>query len=174
MANMEITYKKTEDLKPYKRNPRINDDAVEATKKSIMLHGFINPLIIEKDGTIIAGHTRLKAAKELGLPELPCIMMDEEDPDLIRQYRIVDNKTAEKSSWNIPKLIEELSGLQEMDLSAFRFGEFKIGEDEEADEEEDESGYEGNLGVGVEVNLDDFDDEQFEFECPWCGFKWNE
>lgn len=175
MANMEIIFKKTAELKPYKKNPRVNDEAVEATKKSILLHGFINPLIIGKDDVIIAGHTRLKAAKQMGLQELPCIVMDEEDPDLIRQYRIVDNKTAEKSSWNIPKLIEELSGLQEMDLSAFKFGDFGFGDDEDAaDPDEEAEGYQGNLGVGVEVNLEDFDDETFEYECPWCGFKWNE
>lgn len=174
---MKIIYRKTADLKPYKNNPRINDEAVEATKESIILHGFVNPLIIDRDNVIIAGHTRLKAAQELDLPELPCIVMDEEDPDLVRQYRIVDNKTAEKSAWNIPKLIEELSGLQEMDLSAFRFGEFRIGggdEEEGLDEELEGSSYVGNLDGGVEMDLDDFADDTFQYECPWCGFRWNE
>ena len=169
---MEIIYKKTSELKPYQNNPRVNDDAVESTKQSILICGFITPIIIDEEGVIIAGHTRLKAAQELEIKELPCIVMDEKDPDLVRQYRIIDNKTQDQSSWNIPKLIEELSGLQEMNLEAFCFGEFKTEDDEEDEEAMDD--YEGNIGVGVEVNLDEFDDEQFEYECPWCGFKWNE
>lgn len=170
---MEIIYKRIEEVKPYKNNPRKNDDAVEKTKQSIVLHGFINPILIDKDGTIVVGHTRYKAAKALGLEEVPCIVVGIEDVELISQYRIVDNKTAELSSWDMPKLIEELSGIQEIDMSAFGFADYNDIALEEAGDEEGDT-YEGNLGTGIEINLDDFNDDVFEYECPWCGFKWNE
>ena len=169
---MEIIYKKADDLKPYKNNPRVNGEAVEKTKQSIALHGFINPILIDANDVIVAGHTRLKAAKELHIEEVPCIIVDISDADLIAQYRIIDNKTAELSSWNIPKLIEELSGIKEIDMTAFGFADFTDNKEDAADEEG--GSYEGNLGAGIEINLDDFEDESFEYECPWCGFKWNE
>ncbi|MDE6398877.1 MAG: ParB N-terminal domain-containing protein, partial [Clostridiales bacterium] len=70
---MEITYKAIGDLKPYKNNPRNNDGAVDAVAASIKEFGFKIPIVIDTDGEIIAGHTRLKAAKKLGLNEVPCI-----------------------------------------------------------------------------------------------------
>lgn len=165
---MEILYKNTSELIPYEKNPRINDAAVEATKQSIANHGFVNPIIIDADGVIVAGHTRLKAAQALGLKCVPCVVMEADDPEKIRQYRIIDNKTSEISSWNIPRLIEELSGIQELDTSSFKFN-FENNEAEEATEE-----YLGNLAEGVEIDIDEFGDDRFEYECPWCGFKWNE
>ena len=170
---MEIIIKKLEDLKPYDKNPRKNDKAVEKVVESIKLHGFIDPIIITEDCEIIAGHTRYKAATALEIEDVPCIVADIKDPDLIRQYRIVDNKTQDLSIWDVPKLIAEMKDITEIDMSKFEFADFTKLE-ETSEDEEDEEDFTGNLDVGVEINLDDFDDEVFEHECPYCGFRWNE
>ena len=170
---MEILTKRLEDLKPYDKNPRKNDRAVEKVVESIKLHGFIDPILITEDGEIVAGHTRYKAATQVGLEEVPCIVVDIQDPELIRQYRIIDNKTQELSAWDVTKLIAEMKSTTEVDVSAFEFADFTTLR-QTSDDEEDEEDYTGNLDVGVEINLDDFDDETFEHECPYCGFRWNE
>ena len=69
--NMEIITKKVKDLKPYERNPRRNDEAVEYVAESISEFGFKVPIVIDGDGTVICGHSRLKAAKKLHLAEVP-------------------------------------------------------------------------------------------------------
>ena len=74
---MKILTKKIEEITPYENNPRLNDTAVDAVANSIRDFGFKNPVIIDKDGVIVCGHTRLKAAKKLGLKTVPCIMADD-------------------------------------------------------------------------------------------------
>lgn len=69
--NIEITMRKIEELTPYENNPRNNDMAVDAVAESIKQFGFKNPVIIDKDGVIVAGHTRYKAAKKLGITDIP-------------------------------------------------------------------------------------------------------
>lgn len=117
---MNIIYKKLEDLKPYANNPRFNDDAVEYVKKSIDEFGFKVPIIIDTNGEIIAGHTRYKASIELGLKEVPCIIADDLTENQIKQFRLVDNKVAEQSSWNFDLLSEELEDI-DIDMSEFGF-----------------------------------------------------
>ncbi len=72
MGNIEIQYKKLKDIKPYEKNPRKNDDAVPYVLESIKEFGFKVPIIIDKDGVIVAGHTRYKAAVKLKMKEVPC------------------------------------------------------------------------------------------------------
>lgn len=117
---MEIVYKKLEDLKPYENNPRYNDEAVQYVAKSIEDFGFKVPIVIDKNGTIVAGHTRYKASLELGLEEVPCIIADDLDEDQIKAFRLVDNKVAEKAEWNFELLDEELKDL-DVDLSLYGF-----------------------------------------------------
>ena len=74
---MEIKMIKVDDLKPYENNPRFNDEAVEYVAKSIKEFGFKVPMVIDKNNTIVAGHTRYKASLELGLKEVPCIIADD-------------------------------------------------------------------------------------------------
>lgn len=112
-------YKKIGELIPYSNNPRNNDAAVDKVAESIKQFGFQNPVIIDKENVVIAGHTRLKAAEKLGLDEIPVIVADLSD-DQARAYRLVDNKTAEFSEWDFDKLAEELNGI-DLDLSAFDF-----------------------------------------------------
>lgn len=94
---MNVMNVSIKDLKPYKNNPRINDMAVESVRNSIQAFGFKVPLVIDKDNIIVCGHTRLKAAKELGLSEVPCVMADDLDEEQIKAFRLADNKVSELS-----------------------------------------------------------------------------
>ncbi len=117
---MQIINKATDELKPYKRNPRKNDGAVDAVAASIKEFGFKVPIVIDAGGEIIAGHTRFKAAKKLGLKEVPCIIADDLTPDQIKAFRLADNKTAELSDWDFELLQLELSDIQ-LDMTDFGF-----------------------------------------------------
>lgn len=113
---MEIKMIKVEDLKPYENNPRFNDDAVEYVAKSIKEFGFKVPMIIDKDNVIVAGHTRYKAAKELGLKEVPCIIADDLTPEQVKAFRLADNKVSDYSIWNNVALLDELEDLKGLDI----------------------------------------------------------
>jgi ParB-like chromosome segregation protein Spo0J len=108
------------DLKAYVRNPRKNDKAVDAVAASIKEFGFRVPIVIDANNEIIAGHTRLKAAKKLGLTEVPCIRADDLTPAQVKAYRLADNKTAELAEWDLGALDIELAGL-DLDMTAFGF-----------------------------------------------------
>ncbi len=103
-------------LIPYDKNPRLNDDAVEAVARSIQEFGFRQPIVVDEDGVIIIGHTRLKAARKLGLTEVPVHVARGLSPEKIKALRIADNKTAEIAEWNLELLPIELSELQGMDF----------------------------------------------------------
>lgn len=103
-------------LIPYDKNPRLNDDAVEAVARSIQEFGFRQPIVVDDEGVIIIGHTRLKAARKLGLTEVPVHVARGLTPEKIKALRIADNKTAEIAEWNLELLPIELSELQGMDF----------------------------------------------------------
>lgn len=114
---MQIEYLKTDELIPYANNPRHNDgEAVDRVAASIAEYGFKSPIIIDKDGVIIAGHTRYKAAKKLNLETVPVIRADDLTPAQIKAFRIADNRVAEYSSWDNDLLTIELEKLQELDF----------------------------------------------------------
>jgi DNA modification methylase len=119
-AQMQITQVKIEQLKPYKNNPRKNEQSVDALAASIREFGFKVPIVIDKDYEIVSGHTRLKAAIKLGLSEVPCIIADDLTPDQIKAFRIADNKIAEMSDWDIELLGIELGEIK-LDMSVFGF-----------------------------------------------------
>lgn len=123
---MEIINKKLDDIKMYENNPRKNDDAVEGVANSIKEFGFKVPIIIDKDGVIVAGHTRYKASKKLGLTEVPCIIADDLNEEQIKAFRLADNKTNEKASWDLDLLGEELKSIIDLDMTDFGFNEFEI------------------------------------------------
>ncbi len=81
-----------EDIKPYEKNPRKNDDAVEYVANSIKEFGSKVPIVIDKQNVIVAGHTRYKASKQLGLKEVPCIVADDLTDEQIKAYRLADQK----------------------------------------------------------------------------------
>lgn len=119
--SVTIVMMKTSELIPYDKNPRDNDKGVDAVANSIKAYGFKVPIVIDKKNVIVTGHTRLKAAKKLGLEEVPCIVADDLTDEQIRQFRIVDNKTAELSDWNFDLLREELLAMDDVDMVQFGF-----------------------------------------------------
>jgi hypothetical protein len=121
---MNIEKKKVTEIKPYWRNPRNNRNAIDKVKESIKRFGFNNPILIDSSGVIIAGHTRYAAAIQLGHDEVPCITLDL-DPKKAKEFRIVDNKTAEFAEWDFSKLVPELRELDLGDMQTF-FGDVDL------------------------------------------------
>ena len=156
---MKIIDKKPDELKEYENNPRNKDNAVDAVAASIEEFGFKVPIVIDAAGVIIAGHTRLKAAKKLGLQTVPCIIADDLTEEQIRAFRLADNKTGELAGWDFEKLEAELAQLSEMDMQEFGF---VMSEDVDIDE------------FFTDAEDDGGDDDKKEKEpqrvqCPHCG-----
>jgi len=125
--SMQIIEKSITEITPYEKNPRKNDEAVEYVANSIKEFGFKVPIVIDKNGVIVAGHTRYKAAQKLGLEKLPCVIADDLTEKQIKAFRIADNKTSEKSSWDDVLLKEELTDiLGDFDMTDFGFGNFEL------------------------------------------------
>lgn len=136
---MQIIEKKIDEIIPYINNPRNNDAAVETVAASIKEFGFKQPIVIDKDGVIVAGHTRHKAAKRLGLATVPCIMADDLTEQQIKAYRLADNKVAELATWDAELLTIELDAITELDMVEFGFESFGDDDTEQKkDIEEDE------------------------------------
>lgn len=122
MNKQEIVYLPVSKLKPYKNNPRkISAQAIDAVCQAITDVGFRRPLDVRPDMTLINGHTRLKAAKKLGLKEVPCIICSDLDEERIRKWRLEDNKTGEYSSWDADKLKAEIADLDFGNADFFPF-----------------------------------------------------
>lgn len=126
---MKIINIKLEDLKPYKNNPRNNENAIEDVINSISNYGFKVPIVVDKNFNIICGHTRYEASKRLGIKELPSIIADDLNSDQIRAFRLVDNKVHEYSMWDTEKLFNELNDIDNL-FTGMNFKEnFDIGAD---------------------------------------------
>ena len=119
---MQITNMKITEITPYERNPRNNDNAVEAVAASIREFGWRAPIVVDKDRVVICGHTRLKAAQRLGLAEVPVHIAADLTPEQIQAYRIADNKTGEIAEWNFDLLPLEIRELQEVDFDLSLLG----------------------------------------------------
>lgn len=133
---VEIAHLNLAHLKPYKNNPRLNDKAVKSVAKSIKEFGFKVPIVIDKDHVIVTGHTRYKAAEELGMDLVPCIIADDLTDDQVQAFRVADNRVSEVAEWDFDKLLEELNDI-EMDMSWLNFSfEYEEEEPEEEDEED--------------------------------------
>lgn len=136
---MEIIAKDINDLIPYANNPRNNEKAVKAVAESIKQFGWKVPVVIDKDGVIIAGHTRVLSARLLGIDEIPCIVADDLTEEQVQAFRLADNKTAELAEWDWEKLNLELAQLSDFDMAAFGFEELDdTAEVEELDDDPDE------------------------------------
>ena len=116
---MEIIKLKITEIKPYDKNPRKNDGAVDAVAESIKQCGYCAPIVIDEDNVILAGHTRLKALKKLKYKECECVRKVGMTEEQKRKYRLLDNKTNELAEWDIDLLKGELDGLDFLD---FDFG----------------------------------------------------
>lgn len=118
---MDIEYLGLSEIKPYEKNPRKNESAVDAVAASIREFGFKNPIIVDKNNVIIAGHTRLKAAEKLGLTEVPVIRAEDLAEEQVKAFRIADNKVSELAGWDFSLLDEELEGILNIDMEEFGF-----------------------------------------------------
>jgi DNA modification methylase len=113
---MKIELRKTSAIIPYARNPRQNDGAVAAVAASIKEFNFRQPIVVDKDGVIICGHTRWKAAQQLGLEKVPVHVATELTPAQVKAYRLADNKTAELAEWDLDLLPLEVADLKDMEF----------------------------------------------------------
>lgn len=127
-------------IKPYENNPRDNDGGVDAVANSIKEFGWQQPIVVDKDNVIIVGHTRYKAARKLGMKEVPVVVANNLTPEQVKAYRLADNKTGELTDWDMSLLDDELGDIADIDMSDFGFN---------LDLDDDE----------VEVQEDDFDEE---------------
>lgn len=118
---MQIVEKNLEDLHPYERNPRQNENAVSYVANSIKEFGFKVPLVIDQSGVIVAGHTRYKAALSLDMKSVPCIIADDLSDEQIRAFRLADNKVGEFADWIPDLLADELAGIFDIDMGEFGF-----------------------------------------------------
>lgn len=151
---MKIEAKKLDTLIPYENNPRVNALSIENLARSIEQFGFVNPIITTKENIIVAGHTRYLAAKELGLKEVPCIVINQKLTDeQVRAFRLADNKVSEKATWDYDKLREELNKIIDIDMDSFGFKE------ETLDDIDLEFPDEGNGGGKKDKTV----------ICPHCG-----
>ena len=153
---MQIEMLKVKDLVPYERNPRNNKEAVEFVANSIKEFGFKNPIIIDKDNVIVAGHTRLLAAKKLKIKEVPCVRADDLTDEQVKAFRIADNSTAQVAEWDFDLLKFEIEDLPEFDFADF--------------------GLEPIGGADIDwANVEDLSEETYEepqkvmLRCPHCN-----
>jgi DNA modification methylase len=124
---LQIQEIEIEKLHPWENNPRLNDYAVDAVAESIRSFGFNVPILCDQKMTIIAGHTRWKAAQKLGLEKIPVILVEMTDAKR-RAFAVADNKTAEIADWDFPKLREVLEELrsEDIDIKSLGFSDEEI------------------------------------------------
>ena len=134
---MQIYDKRLNEIKPYENNPRHNDNAVDAVANSIREFGFKVPIVVDSEGVIVAGHTRYKAAKKLGLQTVPCLVADDLNEKQINAFRLADNKVGELATWDLGTLKVELDNIGEIDMSEFGFNLDGIGEEPQEVQEDD-------------------------------------
>lgn len=133
---MQVVEMPIEQVMPYENNPRINDDAVQETANSIKEFGWQQPIVVDKDNVIIVGHTRLKAAKQLGLTKVPVVIADKLSDEQVKAYRLADNKTGELADWDLELLDLELNDITELDMTDFGFDDVMEGAEDEIIEDE--------------------------------------
>jgi len=127
-SELNIEIRDISTIRPYEKNPRLNDKAVDAVAASLKEFGFRQPIVIDTDGVIIAGHTRWKAAQKLGLARVPVHVATDLTPEQVRAYRIADNKSGEIAEWDMQILPIELSELKAtgFDMGTLAFSEKEL------------------------------------------------
>ena len=118
---MKVENRKLDEIAPYKKNAKKHDKTqINNVAESIRQYGFVQPIVVDRDGVIVIGHCRALAAQKLGMEEVPCVCVDDLTEEQVKALRIVDNKSNE-SEWDFDFLAEELADL---DLTDFRFLEY--------------------------------------------------
>ena len=158
---MQVIEKFINEIKPYEKNPRKNDEAVEYVANSIKEFGFKVPIVIDKNGVIVAGHTRYKAAQKLGLEKLPCIIADDLTEQQIKAFRIADNKVGEFAEWDFDLLNTELKDITDLNVEQFGFTDIDILNFDESALED------------LFTDAPEKEKEPKKIQCPHCG-EWFE
>lgn len=117
-----LEYVDINDLAPYPYNPRDNAGAIKSVAESIKAFGFLVPCVIDAENILVCGHTRVEAAKTLGLIEVPCIRATSLTQEQINAFRLIDNKVAENAKWDHELLAGEINKLGDMGLDWTAFG----------------------------------------------------
>ena len=153
---MQVENWQIKDIKPYANNPRDNDDAVEATANSIKEFGWQQPIVVDKNGVIIVGHTRLKAAKKLKLKQVPVTVAENLTDEQVKAYRLADNKTGELTDWDVDKLDSELNDILNIDMEDFGFDDSDLVVNDDSNEslESKDDVDEDNYDIEVSENSD--------------------
>ena len=120
---MNVIEKRLDEIFPYENNPRNNDEAVEYVAESLKAYGWKQPLVVDKNGVIVVGHTRYKAARLLGMETAPVVIADDLTEDEVNGYRLADNKVSDFSHWDNKKLLEELDKIPEDLFTGFDISE---------------------------------------------------
>lgn len=157
-------------LRPYTNNPRNNQKSIRYLEKTIQEYGFTTPITTDEDFVIVTGHSRYFAAKNIGLSEVPIIVLDDLSDAEIKQYRIADNKVQEHTSFNFEGFEGMMQDLtKEDDLFGDVFSEFVVSEPEENYDEEEEEDFDPDEGF-EEPEEDYYEDEGEEKDCicPYC------
>ena len=122
---MEVVYKSIDWVEPYKNNPRkISQKAIDGVAESLKQFGWEQPIVTDKKGVIIVGHTRYYAARKLAYSKVPVVIADLPEKEA-NEYRIVDNSSSEKSEWDIDKLFDELNEIGKGTYTGFNFDEIE-------------------------------------------------
>lgn len=128
-----------EKLKPYKNNAKTHpEEQIKQIVKSIKEFGFINPVLIDGDYNIIAGHGRVLGAKRLGMDEVPCLFVEDLTDEQKRAYVLIDNKLTENGGWDERLLMSELESIDSIDMGDFGFDlmlDYDFDEPKEPEEE---------------------------------------
>jgi ParB-like chromosome segregation protein Spo0J len=157
---LKILYLSIDELVPYARNPRTHsEEQISEIAASIREFGFTNPILIDANQGIIAGHGRFAAAKELGLETIPCIDLSHLSDEQKRAYIIADNKLALNGGWNDELLRLELTDLKELgaDLELTGFDAMEL----------------ADIMLGKDVEFKEYDESAADdvqlLTCPKCG-----
>jgi len=155
---MEVKNVAVSEIRPYEKNPRFNDGAVDDVAKSIEQFGFRQPIVVDNDGVIIAGHTRYKAALKLGLKVVPVVVADDLSEKQVAAYRLADNKTGQKATWDNKTLLEELDFIGDDFFTGFELG----GLFDVLDENDNSVLDDNDAGVVYEITFKSQDREKIE------------
>lgn len=161
---LKIEYVKKEELQPYVNNAKIHTpEQVEQIKKSIEEFGFNDPIAIWKNNEIIEGHGRLLAVMEMDdIQDVPIIRLDELSDDQRKAYTLIHNKLTMNTDFNLELVELEIEDIADIDMSEYGF-----------DLDVDFGEINQNISESEEIDVEEYDDENFECECPRCGFKFN-
>jgi ParB-like chromosome segregation protein Spo0J len=149
---------------PYARNPRKNSGAIAKVAASLREFGFRQPLVVDERGTLIVGHTRLEAARAIGLEQVPVHVAVGLSAEQARAYRLMDNRSHEEASWDEDLLALELQEISRtgfsMDLTGFDTSQLEAFMRDEAPK---------ITGAGDQIRLD----KTKPIVCPECGHEFS-